>query len=97
MSTHAARTDDDGRGRSVVKLPTFDEMGTLALFLDGKADGAETYARSAMNEAVARRYREEAVRFRRAVEVLGWIGQREDRLHILTEPVRRETRYGGAS
>lgn len=80
-----------------MKLPTFDEMEKLALFLDAKADGAEAYARAALDEAVARRYRAEAVAFRRAVEVLGWVGQCEDRLSILTHPVRRETTYGGSS
>ena len=78
--------------------PTFLECEELAIFASERADRERALARAAgHNPPVARQYLREAERLDRIVQILGWVGQREDRLHILTEPARREPRFGGAS
>jgi hypothetical protein len=78
----------------------FDAMEADALLLERLAEEAEQSATvlkklpSGSLDA-ARSLEARAKRLRRIAACLGYMAGRLDRLHLLNEPVRRESNYGG--
>lgn len=74
------------------RLPSFQECERLALLMDGEARHSRTMClvlqalRSEPKEI--NRHHARAREFQRAAELLSWLGQRTDRLELLTEPKR---------
>ena len=78
-----------------IRPPTFDECEALAMLCDRLADRAIGYGKTAGDPSVARRFYREAEALNRVTDILGFIGQRSTRLHLLLEPApARERRYG---
>lgn len=78
-----------------IRPPTFDECEALAMLCDSLADRATGYGKTAGDPSVARRFYQEAEALNRITDVLAFIGQRSNRLHLLLEPApARERRFG---
>lgn len=82
------------------QLTGFEAMEADAMLLEHLADDAEQSAsvlrklpNASLDAASALDIR--AKRLRRIAACLGYMAGRLDRLHLLNEPVRRETNYGG--
>lgn len=69
-----------------IRPPTFDECEALAIFTDALANRSRVYAESAADADVRRRFYREAEALNRITDILGFIGQRSTRLHLLLEP-----------
>lgn len=86
---------------STKPLEAFDQIESDAMALeaistelDQSADVIEKLENGSQ-EAV-QRLRNRAKRLRRVASCLGYIAGRVDRLHLLNEPVRRESTYGAS-
>jgi hypothetical protein len=82
------------------QIAGFEAMEADAMLLERMAEEAEQSAsvlRKLPNASLdaARALETKAKRLRRIAACLGYMAGRLDRLHLLSEPVRRESTYGG--
>jgi len=83
-------------------VQAFDQMEAEALFLENLAGEREETAdviekMEGGSREAANSHRITAKRLRRIASCLGYMAGRVDRLHLLNDPVRRESTYGGSS
>ena len=76
-----------------MKPTTFLECELLAITLKREADRYRAFAEAATEPSIAKRHEANAESFERALEIIEFVGRRAQRLHLLEEPMRRESRF----